>query len=317
MRLQRRLASAFGIVALVAGFAAAPAAAQEKATLRLNLKPGQTYVTSSTTKQQITQTIAGNAQEMSQTFTFTYSFKPSKVEADGTIRGTYKYDAVAVKMQSPAGPVEYDSARDKAAPANPMAKPFAALVGKELQVAMTPRGEIKEVKGADKILAAVLESMGDLPAPVREMAKGQMEAQFGEAALKENFEQMTAIYPEKPVAVGESWDTEQKITAGMPMTVNTKYTLKSLSGGKATLDVSATMKTDPDAPSGILPGAKFGLEGTQTGSLVVDQATGWIESGAIKQSMDGKMSMDVGGQQMEIPMKIKSDATIGKAAAKK
>jgi hypothetical protein len=300
------------MVALVAGLLPAPPArAQEKVTLRLNLKPGQTYTLSQTTHQEINQTIGGNPQTMKQAFTFTYSFKPSKVDPDGTIHGTYKHDAITVKMQGPGGQVDYDSSRDKEPPTNPMAKPFAALVGKELQVVMTPRGEVKELKGADEILAAVLESMGDLPEQVRATAKQQMESQFGEAAMKESFEQMTAIYPKDPVAVGESWDVEHRVTAGMPMVINTTYTLKSLDGGRATLDFKGTAKTDPDAPAGIVPGAKFSLEGTQTGSLALDQATGWIASGTLKQAMDGKMSVDVGGQQVEVPMQIKSDATIG------
>ena len=309
MRLRRRSALVAGIIALAAGLLpAVPAGAQEKVTLRLNLKAGQSYAISTTTRQQITQTIAGNAQTLNQTLTFTYSLKPSKVDADGTIHGAYTCDAVAVKMATSAGQVDYDSSRDKAEAVNPMAKPYAAVVGTAVQITITPLGEVKELTGADKVVAAAAEAAAALP-------REQMEAQFGEKAQREGIEQLTRIYPVGPVAVGDSWEVEQKMTAAIAGTSRSTYTLKSLTGGKATLDVKGTATTEADAPTAIVPGGKFDLKGTQTGSLVLDQSTGWIASGSVTSSTEGKLALDVGGQQMEIPMKIKSDITVGRAKA--
>lgn len=250
----------------------------------------------------------------------TFTLKPSKVEPDGTIHGRYTYDAVRLKMDAPGMVVDYDStnAVDGAVPNNPMAQTFAALVGQSLDVVMTPEGRVTDLKGADRLMEAVVNSV-QLPPGARAGLEQQMKSQFGDEALKRQFEQMTAIYPAEPVGVGDAWDVEQRINMGFPMTLKTTYTLKSLSGGKATADLKGTIRTgaaaaaaDGEAPEGDAAAPDPNqpapeLSGTQTGTLVIDQATGWLTSGTGKQDIKGNLTVNAGGQKLVIPMTIKTD----------
>lgn len=318
MHMSRRFSLPFVAFALLALFVSCPAHGQEKTKLRLNLKAGQSYTIAMTMDQKITQTVAGNAQNIAQTIGMTFTLKPSKLDPDGTIHGTYTYDAVRVKMNAPGMVVDYDSATavDGAVPNNPMAQTFAALVGQSLEVVMTPDGRVTDLKGADRLMEAVVNSV-QLPPGARAGLEQQIKSQFGDEALKRQFEQMTAIYPEKPVGVGDAWTVEQRMNMGFPMVLKTAYTLKSLSGGKATADVEGTIETgaaaaaDGEAAEGDAapaPGQPATeLSGTQAGTLVIDQATGWLTSGTMKQDIKGKVTVNAGGQKIEIPMTIKSD----------
>ena len=300
-------------VALAAAFAT-PARAQEKATLRLRLKQGQPYSITMTADQKIAQTINGNPQNTTQTMGVTFTLLPSKVEPDGTIHGTYTYDAVRVKMNGPGGAVDYDSAKGGEAPTHPMARVFAALVGQKLDVVMAPDGRVTDLKGGDRLVEAIAKAV-EIPEAARAGFEQQMKAQFGEDALKRNFEQMTAIYPKEPVAVGDTWEAEQRLSLGMPMTVKSTYSLKSLAGGKATVDVRGTMQTDPEAAGG-LPNATFDLKGTQNGTMAIDQATGWILSANLEQDIGGSFTVNAAGQELDVPMTIKSTTTLEAPEAK-
>jgi hypothetical protein len=303
----RRASIAPLLVLFVAG--PLPAArGEEKVLLRLNLEAGQSYTLSWTSRQDMTVTIDGQQQRTSQTLGLTFTLKATKVEADGTIHGTFTYDSVRLASRHPAGDVDYDSA-DPAAPAptDPMAKAMAALVGQTLDVVLTPRGAVKDLRGGDKLVRRMLKAM-DLPEAERPAAERQMRAMFGDAALKQNLQRLTEVYPPGPVKVGDTWEVVKEVDAGMPMTVRNTYTLKSLDGGKATLDVKGVTKTNPDVRGPLQ--TRFALEGTQSGSLVLDQETGWFSSGHLTTSLDGQVTSDEDGQKVAVPMKIRSELAI-------
>jgi Family of unknown function (DUF6263) len=284
------------------------AAAQQKAKLRLNLKEGQGYSVAMTTEQEIIHVVEGNRQETKETTRYALTLKPVKVEPDGTIHGTYTYDAVRVNLDGALGKVDYDSGRDKAAPAGPVAKGFAALVGQKVDVVISPVGEVKRVTGSEKLVEAMLAAMGPVNAQSREMTERQLTLQFGEEALKDSFGQMSMFFPRNPVALGESWQIERKVY-GVAATLTSRYTLKSVAGGKATLDVKGTLKVDPQAAAREAPHAKLQLKGDQSGTVVLDHATGWVSSGTNRQTVEAKMVMDQGGRKLQVPMTFRWQRT--------
>lgn len=298
------------------------ALAAEKTTLRLRLKAGESYTIAMTADQKITQTVGGAVQNIAQTIGTTYTFKTAAVDPDGTIHGTFTYDAVRCKMDGPGMVIDYDSSKvapGAAAPVNPMAKTFAALVGQTLDVVMTPEGRVTELKGADRIMAAVIKAMA-LPEAARAAVEQQLKTQFGDEALKKTFEQITAIYPKDPVELGDTWDAEQHISMGFPMILKTTWTLKSLTGGKATIGAEGTIETGPPAAGAAAPAPgtpTLKLKGTQKGTLLLDQATGWLTSGNIAQAIEGSISVNAGGQELVIPMTIKSDTKFEQVKPKK
>jgi len=236
-----------------------------------------------------------------------------KVNADGSMDATATYDAVQYKMTGgPMGNVEYDSTKGGDAPAHPMAKVFSAIAGASLNVTFAADGKVKEVKGTDKLMDTIITKM-EMPAAQQAQMREAMKAQFGEEGIKSSFEQMTAFYPKEPVAIGDSWENKMTLAAGMPLSMANTYTLKGRQGGVAAMDVKTTITTDDKPVNMGGQQMSYNLKGEQVGTLNIDEATGWLKSGKMTQTIDGTLTMNAGGQKMEMPMKLNSDVVFEEA----
>jgi hypothetical protein len=142
----------------------------------------------------------------------------------------------------------------------------------------------------DKISQAV-----DLPnEAARDTLRKQLKEQFGDEAIRAQMEQMLAIYPEKPVAIGDSWRRRSSITAGFPMLLESTYTLRGRKDGLALVDVVTKLSRNPDGkPLKMGPATlSFDLSGTQQGQFSIAEASGWVERSDLKQKFGGTLKME-------------------------
>jgi hypothetical protein len=112
----------------------------------------------------------------------------------------------------------------------------------------------------------------DAPTPPSTGAAGWLEQQFG-ARAGEREERREALVPEKPVAVGESWDVDSAKLVAMFSNPNQKYlpekstgkvTLVSVEGGLAELRFEATLQSAAlNTPMGP-------MDWSEGGTMVVD-----------------------------------------------
>src|SRR5688572_2257922 len=82
------MASTFRVVfvaALAVVFAPTSAWAQKKVALKLNLKAGESYTLTATSKRQSSVTFGGLARKESETAAVTVTLKPKEVDKDGTV----------------------------------------------------------------------------------------------------------------------------------------------------------------------------------------------------------------------------------------
>ncbi|MEL6719885.1 MAG: DUF6263 family protein [Bacteroidota bacterium] len=140
----------------------------------------------------------------------------------------------------------------------------------------------------------------------------QMEAQFGAETIKQSMSQMTGFFPDEPVKVGDTWTKSNKVEAGMAMLVETTYTLRERKDGTAFIDFNAKVTSDPDAKGIEMMGMQmqYDLAGTQSGTIQVDEKTGWTKETKGKQEMKGKMNMSGGPTgEMSADMEVLSEYT--------
>lgn len=143
---------------------------------------------------------------------------------------------------SQGGIIEFDSASNAkpTGQSRDLADALRPLVGAEFEMTMTPRGEVTAMVPSNdsaKALLAALESSA-----------------AGDAAAKAAVEQMLRrpllVLSEKPIANGDTWSVaSERPTAAGPLTINTTYTLSSLTeqNGKpmANIGISATFIPAP------------------------------------------------------------------------
>ncbi|MBI2932111.1 MAG: hypothetical protein HYY16_10715 [Planctomycetes bacterium] len=274
-----------------------PAVAQdEKVTIEWKFKKGDVvrYEMSQTAQTSM------NEMEMKQEMLFGTTMETKEVDEKGAGTIEIKYDRVKVKM-SGMMEVEYDSDApkkgegedDHADPAAMMAKVWGAMVGASVTAKMSPKGEILEVKGFDKLMDSIVERFGDDQPGMGEMLKEM----YNEDQMKQMMQLSYGILPGKPIGKGDTWETKGKFALpGMgEMGLENKATLKEIrEGGK---EAVIGMETKIEKGEGDEAPVKIS-GGKMTSELVWSIERGRLESS--KGTM--KMGLEAGDQSVEMTM---------------
>ncbi|HUU28119.1 MAG TPA: DUF6263 family protein [archaeon] len=289
--------------------------AGEKIELRLRLQKGESYNLRNVLEQAVTQTIGGQKVEKVNTLRMEYRFEVEGLDPDGTASVKTTYQSCAMKMTGPdGGSIEYDSASPTAVD-NPILKIYAALVGKDFRMRITSMGHVREVTGMQAVMKQVLENL-DLPdGPQRDGIESYLKNQFGDQAIKEAMDNMLAVYPDQPVGIGDSWKRRSVISGIYPVIIENTWTLKDHREGRSVIEVNSLIKPDPEAPPMEMGPMKIKPEfsGEMTGTMELDESTGWIKSAKMDQELSGELKMEGNPQQpggMIIPTSIKTVITI-------
>lgn len=231
----------------------------EPVELKINMPVGKTYTT--TTKIDAKMKMMG--MDMGTSMEMVFDMTATGKEGDLTnIESSFQ----SMKMDIPMTGVSYDSKKDNAD--SPMGM-MDSIMGKKFTMIMDKQGAVKEVKGMDELFSGI----------------------GGGANMKNNFGQGMAALPSKPVAPGESWDSETEMNNnGMNMKLKNKWTLESVSNGIAHIKVKSTFENGNSE----IEGQKVELTGSQSGTVDVEVATGV----SVKSDIVQDMEMSVAGQKM-------------------
>jgi hypothetical protein len=145
--------------------------------------------------------------------------------------------------------------------------------------------------------------------PARAAVQKVLSEQFGEEAMKQNLQTMFALYPDAPVAAGESWQRKVVVSKGFPVVIEASYTLKSRAAGDARIETKATLApNDAAGPVDLGTGKmSYELNGEQSGVADVDEATGWTRTLTTEQTVTGTIHFQGTGGAAEVnsPVSIK------------
>jgi hypothetical protein len=217
---------------------------------------------------------------------------------DGNAIVSQKFDRMKMKMTlpPPVGVLEYDS-KSEAAPTGVAAMftpMYQALAKAEFELTMTPRGEIKDVKVPDDVIAALKNSPGG-------MAMGDMATPEG---FKKMISQGALVLPENAPKPGDEWST--KVEVNNPM------------GGKQIIETTYRYEGTKDVDGVTLavfePTLKMSFEGNPQMKVTAQESSGEIlfnvEAGRLHSStLDQAVTMDQGGVQAKIDQSIKVKVT--------
>jgi hypothetical protein len=311
---------------------AADGAGADQVELRLRLRKGQSFPVRTSVEQHVTQEAGGAKQQMSQNMGFGYVIRVEGVDDQGnaTVRMEYQSVRLSMKGADKRMNMEYDSDDPPEVPEAPEAPEAAedadatndgqtvgrglgAVVGQSFTMTLTPAGKVTGVAGLKAVADAVLKNT-QLPAgPTGAAIKKAVAEQFSEAAIREQTENMLAFYPDRPVAVGDSWTRKTKADRGLAVITNTTYTLTGREDGLATIELKAKVSANPGAKPTDAGLAKivYELAGTATGSMNVDEATGWARSSHLKQDLAGTMNVQILGRDpIAVPTTMTSVLTV-------
>jgi uncharacterized protein DUF6263 len=233
-----------------------------------------------------------------------------------------KFDQVKMKMTTPVGGFEYDS-KSTEAPTGlgaMIAPMYKAMTEGEFEITMTSRGEVKDVKVPEQVLAALKNSPGA--------------AAMGDIATADGFKKMISqgalVLPEKPPTQGQTWTTkvEMKNPAVGKQTVETTYRYegtKDIKGTKYAVikpqlkmdfeNKAAAAEGQPQQPA---PQQQMQMkikDQSSDGEVLFNIAAGRLHSTTLKQNVT--IEANVQGQAIQQKIDQKIDVTVTPAGEKK
>lgn len=168
-----------------------------------------------------------------------------------------------------------------------------AIINKQFFIKMTTLGKIVEVKNIGSIVKHALEKFPKLSIEKRLEFKGQFTQSFGEDVFKHNFEMITAIYPNNPVAKGDTWTIRREIKSRPKEAYVSIYELKGKFGSYNLIVGNGNIETPKEDDYKPINGMLIKHNQTETvsSSFQVDSKTGWIIDAKIKDVISGNTEM--------------------------
>ncbi len=267
----------FIALALILPIIPLQANAQKKVLLKYKVKQGEKFISHQTANQDMDMEAQGQTITMNQVITTDISTVIGDVTPK-EIKITNMVERVTMKQTIFGQELNYDSSDPST---------FASGRGKQIGDAMK--------KIIEKPYAITMDHLGNISSYNLSALLQGTDKIAGNIKSGNNY----VIFPDHKVKVGDSWEADIKPMKTDNMKIHIKYTLKKLSGKKATIGLEGVITASKIA------GQTIKLSGTQDGEVVVDTKTGWTMSTHLTQ--DVKMKMEKNG--MEIPMNISSSIT--------
>ena len=281
----------------------APAAAEEW-LLRLNLEPETRYRLEMVTEQtgQI-EAGAGGGSDVASSNRIELSQWLDGVDEAGNLRLAWVYDRVVMESSAGGNQVTIDSAEPSD---DPVGEAWARMIGQEVIVVMSPRGEVIAVEGIDEIVQGPLDALPD--SPETQGIKQLMAQSFGEEQIKYLMQASVAVYPEEAIAIGDRWEFDLQMENPLMGKVNVlnSYQATALDstefGACLAADVSIEMEFESGGMLNQLTEI-FRQQGADVkvdvdlnvedarGDICVDLATGLVSR--MRQELDLLMTMDM------------------------
>lgn len=284
----------------------------KKADLGLNLKVGKTYSQNYISKNTITQTINGMEQVIQMEITSGMDFKVNE-NLGGKYLMNVSYSSLVMKMNSPMGEMTFSSKNESGDIFSTIMK---AMVGKEFNIEILRNGTISKIENIDNIFGGIFKSFPEISEPQKQQILAQLRQAYGKKAFKGNIEMITAIFPNRKVKVGESWNNSVKLEAGMSGVMNNTFTLKDIKPNAIFIEgVSLISTENKDAYIQVkgMP-TKYDLVGKMKTSYKIDPQSNWIVEGIIEQEVSGEVTIKTNPnlpEGMSIPMVMKNYVTVG------
>lgn len=271
-----------------------------KIQYKLQLEKGKTYILRVVINQKISQTVQGQQKDTNQKIKMTYIYDVIDVDSAGNILIKVTFQAIRFSEAGPRGEIEYDSSNPPTS-LSPEFRGLAALVGKSFTLKLAPDGQIKEIKGVDKMIDSMIEQLG-VPEDRRDLTEKSLKEQFGNEALKEMITKVTVKYPNKPVEKGSEWASEVTVSKGFPMILENTWKLKERQNGISVIEVSSKIESNTEAEPIEIDSMKiiYKLSGQQKGTVEIQESNGLTKHGQLTQEFSGEVRVE-GAPQMAKP----------------
>jgi hypothetical protein len=296
-----------GVLLLTLASVSAPAP-EAKALYKWQFEKGKTFYQEVTTESRQTMTIMGNNVAQTNRQVFVFSFTPERREGDGWVVRQV-VEGVKVEIEISGNKVAYDSTKADAAD-NPLAGFFKGLVGADFSLVLDGTTKVVRVEG--------VEALAHKLAAANPQAMSALALALSEDTFKEMATQTFLSLPGREVNKGDSWTRQGKLDMG-PLgrcTLPYEYTCAGTEGKfvKFKVDNGGFKYEAASGDAGNVLPFKVRQANLKTrksgGSILFDTAKGRVDSSEMVLELEGKLSIEVGGQVTEIELSQAQKTTV-------
>jgi hypothetical protein len=200
--------------------------------------------------------------------------------------------------------VGFDSEKDKDS-REPAARLLTALVGARLRMRFGADNKVEQFSGMNDMLDQLGKQIPGQDAFIRQLKQG-----LGDDAYKDIMNQALASFlPAKPVAVGDSWTTEQAQKLGGLGSIKLKLDLKLEAieerDGRKLARIAFTGKGTLDGNFGVQDIQVKADEVEQKGVIYFDIDRGWLADQKIDQTIKGTVTVKQAGMERDFAVEQK------------
>ena len=275
----------------------------QKHSFHYNLKKGDSFSHTTISDSKVSQEMMGQKMDIAMQTTMKVTFKVTDVK-DGlyTLDLTYtllRIDQEVMGQKMLMSSVSSENTNPMFTEINNM---LNAMMNIPVSFTLTKNGEVKDIKGAEKIQKAMIASLSNPDSAIAT----QFLDQYNEKSIKTILDQSISLFsPNNPVGIGESWEKEMLINqVQIDIDATHKMTLLSVANNIATIKIETKIgkpdKTYTMEMNGM--SIKSTIKGIQNGTIEIDLRTGWMKGADLKQDLD--MDSEVMGTKL--PQKITS-----------
>ncbi len=271
--------------AVIVAWLIVPTEAGQKIQYKLNLRKGQSYYVRVISDSNVAQEMMGQKTATDVTAGFGYRFDVKEVDEKGNGWVDCTFDWVKFRQKAPMMEVAYDSA-NKVSPVPPGAQGAAVFLGAGFSAKITPQGQAEEVKAMEQLRKNIETQIPE--GPERKQMLDAFEKQQLAESIKELCLSPMAVYPDKPVGIGDTWSRTVSFKT-QPLIFDNKWTLKDRKAGSAIIEASTTVKSNPEALQDAAVKMKFDMSGKRFGQIEIKESTGQIIRSKMTQDLSGQM----------------------------
>ncbi len=290
----RKIRTGVPALVAVAALLVVSAGAAEKIQYKLELERGQSYYVRVISDSNIAQEIMGQESVTEVSAGFGYSFDVNEVDDKGNGWVDCTVDWVKFTQKSPMMEVVYDSAK-QASPVPAGAQSVAAFLGESFTAKITPQGLVEELRGLERLRKSIEKKIPE-GSMEQQMLQDLDDEQLADS-IRDYFLNPMAVYPDKPVGIGDSW-SRTSILKTQPFIYENKWTLKDRKAGLAIIEADTTMKSKPEAVQKGAVEMKFDMSGKRIGQIEINESTGQIIRSKMTQDSSGQM--DAGSTKINL-----------------
>lgn len=218
--------------------------------LRFAPEVGKTYRFVTEQEQKVDMKIAGMDQAMNTNSRMEVSHRIVERDRDGVSTVAMTIDRMTLATRQGDNVImQFDSDDEQAGGGGPMDM-LGAVVGHEMSLRFSPRGEITGISG----MATVWDEMQAAADPAAKAMFDAVRESMSDEAMSQMMQASLPVFPEKPVAEGESWQHESRMNNPLlgAMKIDNTFTLEGTETRDGIdcwrLGVAMKMSFDGDMP---------------------------------------------------------------------